>query len=92
MRNLEKIWRDDNGISIPGITAERKKREMKWRLTLQTVTPYGLNDRVGYEHMAEKDVRVVDNKFLTLHCLYKRPDYNYSKIKLDNPFLKHFFF
>ena len=61
-------------------------------LTLQTVTPYGLNDRVGYEHMAEKDRRVVNNKFLTLHCLYKSPDYNYSKIKLDNHFLKQSFF
>ena len=45
-------------------------------LTLQTVYPYGLNDRVGDEYMKEKDSRLVGNKFLPLHCLYKRPVYN----------------
>ena len=46
-------------------------------LTLQTVYPYGLNDRVGYGYMAEKERRVVGNKFLPLHRRYKRPDYSY---------------
>ena len=59
--------------------------------TLQTVYPYGLNDRVCDEYMAEKDSRVVGNKFLPLHRLYKRPEHNYSKIKLDNSFLKQNF-
>ena len=59
-------------------------------LTLQTVYPYRLNDRVGDEYMTEKD-RAVGNKFLPLHHLYKRPEYNYSKIKLDNSFLKQNF-
>ena len=48
---------------------------MRWMLTLQTVYPYGLNDRVGDEYMAEKDSRVVGNKFFQLHRLYKRPEY-----------------
>ena len=52
-------------------------------LTLQTVYRNGLNDRVGDEYMAEKESRVVVNTFLPLHRLYKRLDYNYSKIKLD---------
>ena len=39
--------RDDNGIPIPGVRVERQKKETKWMLTLQTVHPYGLNDRVG---------------------------------------------
>ena len=60
-------------------------------LTLQTVIPYGLNDRVGDEYMAEKDTAVVGNKFLPLHRLYKHPEYNYSKIKLDSSFLKQNF-
>ena len=47
-------------------------------LTFQTVCPYGLNDRVG------------DN-FLPLDPLYKRPDYNYFKIELENSFLKQTF-
>ena len=59
-------------------------------LTPETNSLYGLNDRVGHEYMAEKG-RVVGNKFLPLYCPYKFPDYNYSKIKLDNPFLKQNF-
>ena len=60
-------------------------------LSLETVYPYGLIDRVGDEYMAEKDSRVVGNNFLPLHRLYKRPGYNYSKIKVDNSFLKQNF-
>ena len=60
-------------------------------LTFQTFYPYVLNDRVGDEYMAQKKSRVVGNKFLPLLCLYKRPDYNYSKIKLDSSFLKQNF-
>ena len=60
-------------------------------LTLQTFYPYVLNDRVGDEYMAGKKSRVVGNKFLPLLCLYQRPDYNYSKIKLDSSFLKQNF-
>ena len=41
--------------------------------------------------MTEKDSRVVGNKFLLLHYIYKRQKYNYSKIKLDNSFLKQNF-
>ena len=37
--------------------------------------------------MAEKESRVVANKFLPLHRLYKRSGYNYSKTKFDNSFL-----
>ena len=77
IEKLSGSGRDDNGNPIPGITVERQKKEIKWMLTLQTVYPYGLNDRVGDEYMAEKDNRVVGNKFLPLHRLYKRPEYNY---------------
>ena len=45
------------------------------------VYPYGLNDRVGDEYIAEKDSRVVGNKFLPLPRLYKCPEYNYSFLK-----------
>ena len=91
IEKLSGSGRDDNGNPIPGVTVERQKKETKWVLTLQTVYPYGLNDRVGDEYMAEKDSRVVGNKFLPLHSLYKRPEYNYSKNKLDNSFLKQNF-
>ena len=46
---------------------------------------------VGDEYMAEKDSGVVSNTFLPLHRLHKHPEYNYSKIKLDNSFLKQNF-
>ena len=59
-------------------------------LTLQTVYLYGLSDRVGDKYIAEKE-RVAGNKLLPLHRQYKRPDYNYSKIKLDDSFLKQNF-
>ena len=91
IEKLSGSGRHDNGNPIPGVTVERQKKETKWMLTLQTVYPYGLNDRVGDEYMAEKDSRVVGNKFLPLHRLYKRPEYNYSKNKLDNSFLKQNF-
>ena len=52
-------------------------------LTLQTVYPYGLNDRVGDEHMVEKESRLVGNNFLPLHRLYKSPDYNLKDLKIN---------
>ena len=76
IEKLSNSGRDDNGIPIPGVTVERQKRETRWMVTLQTVYLDGLNERVGDEHMAEKESRVVGNRFLPLHRLYKRPDYN----------------
>ena len=52
-------------------------------LTLQTVYPYGLNDRVCDEYMTAKE-RAVGSKFLPLQT----SNYNYFKTKLDNFFLK----
>ena len=66
-----------------------KRDEME--LTLQAVYPHGLNDRVDDEYMAEKDIWVVGNELLPLHHLYKHPEYNYSKIELDNSLLKQNF-
>ena len=78
IEKFSRSGRDDNGIPIPGATVKRHKMETKWLITLQTVYPYGLNDKVGDEYKAGN--------------LYKRPKYNYSKIKLDNSFLKQSFF
>ena len=38
-------------------------------LKLQTVYPYGLNDRVGDKYMTQRESRVVDNMFLPFHRL-----------------------
>ena len=78
IEKFSRSGRDDNGIPIPGATVKRHKMETKWLITLQTVYPYGLNDKVGDEYKAGN--------------LYKRPKYSYSKIKLDNSFLKQSFF
>ena len=45
-------------------------------LALQTVYSYVINDRRGEKYMVEKENRVVGNKFLPMHRLYERPDYN----------------
>ena len=37
--------KDDNGIPISDVIVQRQKKESKWMLTLQTVYPYGLNDK-----------------------------------------------
>ena len=79
IEKLSGSGRDDNGIPNAGATVEIHKKETTWMLTLQTVYLYGLNDRVGDGYMAEKDSRVVDNKFLPLRHLYKCPECNYSK-------------
>ena len=39
--------------------------------------------------MTEKDCAVVGNNFLPFQSHYKRPEYNYSKVKLDNYFTPH---
>ena len=91
IEKLSRSGRDDNDICISGKTVDRQKKEMEWMLTLETVNPYGLSDRVGDEYMTEKYSRVAGNNFFSLYCLYKCPEYNYSKIKLDNFFLKQNF-
>ena len=45
---------------------ERQNKETKWMLKLQTVYPYGLNDRVGDKYMTQRESRVVDNMFYVL--------------------------
>ena len=47
IEKLSGSGRDDSGISIPEVTVESHKKETKWMLTLQTVYPYDLKDRVG---------------------------------------------
>ena len=67
IEKLSGSGRDDNGNPIPGVTVERQKKETKWMLTLQTVYPYGLNDRVGDEYMAEKIVELL--AISSYHCI-----------------------
>ena len=86
IEKLSESRRDDSGI--PGVSVERKKKETRWILALRTIYFYDLNDRVRDKYLAEKYSRIVGKSFLPLHCLYKRSEYNYTKNKLDNSFLK----
>ena len=91
IEKLSGSGRDGNGIPIPGVIVEIQKKERKWMLTIQTAYLYGRYDRVGDKYKVEKECRVVGKKFIPLYCLHKRPDYNCSKIKLVNSFLKQNF-
>ena len=91
IEKLSGSGRDENNKPLPSVTSERQKKETKWMLTLQTVFPYGLNDRVGDEYMTEKDSRVIGNKFLPLKRSHDRPPYNANKNKHENSFLRHNF-
>ena len=63
IEKLSGSGRDENNKPLQGVTSERQRMETKWMLTLQTVFPYGLNDRVGDEYMKEKESRVVGKNF-----------------------------
>ena len=91
IEKLEGSGRDTNGKPLPGVTSQRQKTETNWMLKLQTVYPFGLNDRIGDEYMTEKECKVVSKKFLPLHRAHNRPPYNVNRTKLDNSFLKENF-
>ena len=44
----------------------RKQRELYWMLTLRTVFPYGLNDRIGDEFKTEESHFAIASRFTTL--------------------------
>ena len=80
LTSLKKMYgsgRDDNGVAVPYITVQRQKKQI------------GVG--VGDEYIVDGKSKVVGNKFLPLHFLYKRMDYNYSKVELDNSFIKQGF-
>ena len=59
IEKLSGSGRNDNGIPIPSVTAERQKNETKQIITFQTVHPYGLNDRVVTNVWQEKKVELL---------------------------------
>ena len=70
-------------MPIPGVTVERQNRDKMDAHPSDCLSLWSKwQSRVDDEYMVEKENRVVGNKFLPLHRLYKRPDYNYSKLTL----------
>lgn len=63
IEKLEGSGRDDKGDVDPSVTVIRRKKETEWMLKLRTVYPYGLNDRIGDEYMAEKGNHTICTKF-----------------------------
>ena len=66
IEKLSGTGRDAEGKVDPAISRIRRQKEKEWMLRLRTVYPYGLNDRVGDEFMAEKDLSVVCSRFPSL--------------------------
>ena len=64
--------RDDDGKSDPAINRIRKKKETEWMLKLQTVYPFGLNDRVGDEYMEDRNHDNIFSKFPPLKKIKER--------------------
>ena len=48
-------------------------------LTLRTVYPYGLNDRVGDEYMTNREPRIMGIKFPSLKRSINHPIRNHAK-------------
>ena len=63
IEKLSGTGRDEEGTMDPGVSSMRRKKEREWMLRLRTVYPFGLNDRVGDEYMAEKDQVNIFSKF-----------------------------
>ena len=63
---LEGSGRDENGKMDPSITTIRRKKETEWMLKLRTVSPYGLNDRIGDEYMTERGNNIIFTRFPSL--------------------------
>ena len=63
IEKLKGDGRDSNGDVDTSVTAIRRKKETAWMLKLRTVFPYGLNDRIGNEHMADKGNSIICNQF-----------------------------
>ena len=77
--------KDELGALDPAITRIRRKKETHWMLKLRTVYPFGLNDRVGDEYMAERDCTNIFSKFPSLIRMKER-----YKIRTKTPASNNF--
>ena len=80
IEKLSGSGRDESGKVDPGVACVRRKKETEWMLRLRTVYPYGLNDRIGDEYMAEKDHSNIYSKFPSLKQIKVR-----QKIRTKSP-------
>ena len=66
IEKLHGSGRHEGGEIDSAITTVRRKKETDWMLRLRTVSPHGLNDRIGDEYMSDKDCYNINSKFPTL--------------------------
>ena len=81
IEKLEGDGRDENNAIDKGIASLRRRKETEWMLKLQTVYPFGLNDRIGDEYMTDREENIVSLRFPPLkrikkHTVRVRTKYN----------------
>ena len=72
LEKLSGTGRDAEGNVDPAMTRIRRQKEREWMLRLRTVFPFGLNDRVGDEYMAGKDLSIIYSRFPSLKRMKER--------------------
>lgn len=66
IEKLDGDGRDCDGNVDPSVTVIRRKKETDWMLKLRTVSPFGLNDRIGNEYMPDKGNNIICKRFPSL--------------------------
>ena len=72
LEKMEGTGRTDRDTMDFSAKADRKKREKYWMLTLRTVFPYGLNDRIGDEFKTGNTSTAIGKKFPPLSRNFSR--------------------
>ena len=72
----------------PTQTSSRKEREKHWMMTLRTVHPYGLNDRIGDEYKTQESQHAIGRRFKALKRSHLRISRGGSRIS-DNTHMKY---
>ena len=72
----------------PTQTSSRKEREKHWMMTLRTVHPYGLNDRIGDKYKTQESQHAIGRRFKALKRSHLRISRGGSRIS-DNIHMKY---
>ena len=83
IETLEGSGKLNNGSEDISISRKRREKEKNYMLTLRTVYPYGLNDRIGDEYSRNKSEQI-GNRFKTLKRNKIHPPRNHLHKKSSN--------
>ena len=87
IEKLEGDGRDENNKIDKGIASLRRRKETEWMLKLQTVYPFGLNDRIGDEYMTDREENIVSLRFPPLKRIKKHTVRVRTKNNTKNDFI-----